>query len=171
MILPHCPDIVTFRGSKQPFGWLSNMAARYPIYYQGQEWPTAEALFQALRFTDPAARDRVRAAGNGFAAKMAAKSVLAEGIPHAIVPRTPADLDNMRVCVRLKADQHPDLARLLADTGDKVLVEDVSRRPVSDSNEFWGMRLAGGCWIGENHLGRTWMQVRAELGAGPPAAP
>lgn len=63
----------------------------------------------------------------------------------------------MEEIVRAKFTQHPELARQLLATGDKILVE--------------GNRWGDTCWgvdtrtgQGENHLGKILMKVREELG-------
>ena len=42
---------ISFTKVSLPFGWLGNMSP-FPILYEGKEWKTTEALFQALRFDD-----------------------------------------------------------------------------------------------------------------------
>ena len=89
-----------------------------------------------------------------------------------VEPRSSADLDNMRLVLRLKLQAHPSLASQLLATGSARLVEDCSRR-AKGSGLFWGAALRNGQWVGENWLGRLWMELRDSLrhhGSGHAAA-
>ena len=57
------------------------------------------------------------------------------------------------VC-RAKFMQNPNLARLLIETGDAILIE----------GNTWGDRVWGVCdGVGENRLGRILMRIRSEM--------
>jgi predicted NAD-dependent protein-ADP-ribosyltransferase YbiA (DUF1768 family) len=77
-------------------------------------------------------------------------------------PDGETDLEMMRLCLRLKIEQHEDLKKLLLATGDKVIVEDCSARPRGDAF-YWGWANINGQWVGENWLGRLWMDLRDNL--------
>jgi ribA/ribD-fused uncharacterized protein len=156
---------VTFTKVKKPHGWLGNMAP-FPVHYLGLEWRTTEALFQALRFDDPAIREEIRAQRSPMAAKMAARRHPERMV---VVPGSPRDLESMELCLRLKLEQHPHLQEELLRTGDEIIIEDVTRRSTAGRHLFWGMALRDGEWVGENHLGRLWMRLRAELRHRSPA--
>ncbi len=79
-----------------------------------------------------------------------------------VEPRSPADLDNMRLVLRLKLQAHPALRRQLLATGAARLVEDCSSR-AKGSGLFWGAALREGRWVGENWLGRLWEEQRVSL--------
>lgn len=81
-----------------------------------------------------------------------------------VVPMSEADLDHMRLVLNLKVEQHPELRHLLIQTGDALIVEDCTRRQ-RGSGLFWGAALIDGEWVGNNWLGRLWMELRAELSA------
>lgn len=40
-----------------------------------------------------------------------------------------------------------------------VIIEDCSSKKAS----LWGAKFIGGVWVGENLLGKLWMEYRAEL--------
>lgn len=149
---------VTFAKVKLPNGWLGNMAP-YPVHYDGQQWPTTEHLFQALRFTDPNIREIIRQIPSPMGAKLHAKSM---PDTMAIQPLSEQDLDNMRLCLRLKIEQHPELKTALVATGDAIIIEDVTSRQNRPGNHlFWGMALqSDGTWKGTNTLGNLWMELR-----------
>jgi ribA/ribD-fused uncharacterized protein len=149
---------IAFTKIHLPFGWLGNMS-RHPLVFDGRTWPTAEHLFQALRFDDDSLREAIRSRRNPFAAKLLAKANAAR---MTITPCSPQDVANMRQVLRLKLKQHPDLRELLLATGDEEIVEDCTRRPHGNAL-FWGAALRDGAWVGENRLGRLWMRLREEL--------
>jgi len=152
---------IAFTGVHKPYGWLGNMSP-HPVRWLGLDWPRAEHLFQALRLPEGhPSREMIRQTANPMIAKR-----LARAIPESQLrfPRlSEQDLESMRLVLRLKFAQHPDLAASLLSTGDTHLVEDCSSRP-HGSGLFWGAKAAGnGGWIGENRLGRMLMDLRAEL--------
>lgn len=142
-----------------PYGWLGNMSA-HPVIWQGKEWRTAEAAFQAMRFDDPAIREELRAIMSPMGVKMRTKKLkhrmTIQPDHSAFVER---DLRNMAKVLQLKLDCNPDLVPLLLETGDREIIEDVTARP-RGSSLFWGKALVDGAWIGEGHLGRLWAEVR-----------
>lgn len=149
---------VTFTKVTLPYGWLSNMSP-HPIVYEGQEWRTAEALFQALRFADADVREAIRAARSPMTAKMVAKRHKQLRV---VEPMGAKDLGNMRLCLRLKLSQHAELQAKLRATGDAAIYEDCTSRGRRGSNLFWGaMRVPGG-WEGQNWLGRLWEGLSAQ---------
>ena len=148
-------DMIMFRKVRAPYGWLSNMSP-HPI----QEYRTAEALFQASRFDDPKIQAEIRACTSPMAAKMTAKRHAEKMI---IAPRSEKDLMLMRRIVRLKMGSHLALVSQLLTTGSRLIVEDVSSRP-NESGLFWGAMInSGGFLVGQNWLGRIWMELRDEL--------
>lgn len=140
---------------KEPFGWLGNMSP-YPVVWEGLTYLTNEALFQSLRFDDHAIREAIRAQKSPMSAKFVAKREKARMV---VKPLSEQDLDNMRLCLRLKIEQHPDLRAMLLDTGEEDIVEDCTKRP-RGSGLFWGAANKDGVWNGENWLGRLWMERR-----------
>ncbi len=80
-----------------------------------------------------------------------------------ITPTSEQDLENMRMVCRLKLEQHPELKELLKSTGDQLIVEDVTSRAKSGRNSFWGAYLHENQWVGNNSLGKIWMDLRKEL--------
>lgn len=169
------PDIVAFTKVALPGGFLQNMSP-HPVEFGGREWRTTEALFQALRFCDmvngepklnpdgslvpnrPDIVTNIWRQKSPMAAKMVTKSVRDQMV---VQPLSRQDMGNMRLALRLKVEQHPELARLLDETGEAVLIEDCSNR-MGGSGLFWGAALMPwGRWLGENHLGKLWMELRA----------
>ena len=149
---------INFTKSKLPYGWMGNMSP-YPIKFGDETYRTTEALFQALRFSDNDIKELIKAEKSPMGAKFVAKSRVDQ---MTIKQLSDADVDNMRLCVRLKVIQYPNLLKELLETGDVLIVEDVTNRGDKGSNTFWGAMLVGEEWIGQNILGKIWMQVRKE---------
>ena len=76
-------------------------------------------------------------------------------------PLSADDVNNMRVCLKLKVEQHPELRDRLLATGDAEIIEDCSKRK-RGSGLFWGAALEEGVWEGANMLGKLWMELRDE---------
>ncbi len=146
----------------EEFGALGNMS-RHPIEH-GVLWPRAEHLFQALRLSSPVLREEIRAISNPMAAKMRAKKLMKERPEELLVtPLSKEDVTNMRIVLRLKVEQHPEVWELLLSTGERLIVEDATRRQ-RGSGLFWGAALQeNGEWKGKNILGALWMELRQAL--------
>src|SRR6185369_13847450 len=150
--------MILFKRVRDPYGWLSNMSP-HPV----GEYRTAEAYFQAQRFSDLGIQKEIRDCTSPMAAKMTAKRHARRMV---IIPRSEEDLELMRLTVRLKVGQHSDLLRMLLATSNQILVEDVSSRP-NESGLFWGAILqSDGTLNGLNWLRRIWMDLRDELQGG-----
>lgn len=151
---------IAFTKVKLPFGWLGNMSA-FPIIYEEKEYLTTEALFQALRFTNrPDIQELIRLEKSPMSAKLVAKGkieLMDENILY-----SEKDIDNMRLCLKLKLEQHPELKEQLKATGDTIIIEDCSNRP-HGSGLFWGAEKTENGWNGKNILGVLWMELRDKL--------
>lgn len=150
--------VVAFTKVAAPYGWLGNMS-KFPITYQERVWPTAEHLFQALRFQcGHPIQEEIRVIPSPMAAKMRAKH---NSVLMVVRPRSPEDVSAMELVLVLKLEQHPALVDQLLATGDAVLVEDITKRRASESAVFWGARKTETGWEGENQLGKLWTALRA----------
>jgi ribA/ribD-fused uncharacterized protein len=149
--------VIAFTKVKLPFGWLSNMAP-YALPYEGKVWPTAEALFQALRYDDEEIRERIRSQRSPMAAKFVARNKDTHP-KRTVVPKTERDVENMRQVLRLKFTHYPKLRRALINTYPYDIIEDCARR----GDTFWGAKLVDGQWWGDNVLGNLLMDLRDEL--------
>lgn len=135
--------------------------APYALTFEGKEWRTSEALFQARRFAvDDPIREEIRQQGSPMAAKMLAKTHVERMI---IKPQSEDDLKLMAEILRLKVDSHPVLKQWLLETGDAEIIEDCTKRQ-RGSGLFWGAALQEDqTWKGSNYLGKLWMLVRNDL--------
>jgi ribA/ribD-fused uncharacterized protein len=151
--------VIAFTKSKLPFGWCGNMSP-FPIEFGGKSWRTTEALFQALRFEDETIREEIRAEKSPMAAKFVAKRNVDQ---MTVEQLSEQDVENMRLMLKLKVEQHPELKEQLLATGEDLIVEDCTRRGRRGSNLFWGAVLEDGEWEGKNILGKLWMELRTKL--------
>lgn len=158
-------DVISFTKVRGSYGWLSNMSP-HPITIGPKglsvRWPTAEHLFQALRFPAGAPqREAIRETRSPMTAKRTAHLLRASSI---VVPHSAQDLDNMREVLALKMEGYLHLKAQLLATRDLKIHEDVSAR-VSPGALFWGARFDVGsqAWIGTSWLGRLWMEQRARI--------
>lgn len=153
-------EVIGFTKTKLPYGWLGNMSP-YPLEFGGKQWRTSEALFQALRFKDIAIQELIREEKS----PMSAKFVMKANAEHITTePHSEKDVNNMRMCLILKLEQHPLLIEELINTGNKTIIEDVTARGDKGGNCFWGAMLVEGedgfHWVGKNTLGLLWMELR-----------
>lgn len=152
-------EVIAFTSVKLPYGWLGNMSP-YPIKFGEDTYRTTEALFQALRFKDNDIKALIREEKSPMGAKLVAKGRVSEMYVKQLSDK---DIMNMKMCLKLKLLQHPNLVTELLETGDKVIIEDVTKRGDKGSNLFWGAMLVDEKWVGENTLGKLWMGLRKEL--------
>ena len=129
-------EVIGFTKVALPYGWLGNMSP-YPLDFGGVSWRTSEALFQALRFTDNEIKELIRAEKSPMGAKFVMKAnkefITTE-------PHSEKDVINMKMCLIIKLQQHPQLIQELVATGDKIIIEDVTARGDKGGNLFWGAR-------------------------------
>lgn len=148
--LPTMAEVIRFYRQHDPWGEFSNFAG-FPIKLDGQRWATTEHYFQAQKFADPEAQERIRQAkGPGDAARLGRR-----------LPGLRSDWEQVKDEVMLRAlrakfTQHAKLGQLLLSTGDAELVEHTR------NDSYWG---DGGDGSGKNRLGQLLMQLRDELRA------
>ena len=128
------------------YAFLSNFY-EHPITEGGITFPSNEHYFQAMKVLDPIDRVIISKAGTPGRAKRLGRSVQLRSDWEEI------KLSVMENALRLKfAD--PELAAMLKATGDEELVE----------GNWWNDTYWGVCnGVGQNHLGKLLMKIRAEL--------
>lgn len=150
--------MIKFTKVSLPYGWLGNMAP-FPVMYNGKKWLTIEALFQALRFENEKIIEEIRLEKSPMGAKMKSKK---HKLLYVVEPMSEKDLENMRMCVRLKLEQHPRLVGQLLATNDQLICEDIGKRN-GERHKFWGAKEIKGVWEGKNMMGKIWMELRTQL--------
>jgi hypothetical protein len=147
---------------KDEHGWISCMAP-HTVMYNGTLYRTPEALFQSLRFhKHPEIQKELWDARSPMGVKMIARKHQVKLNRVGKWDEAPEDLVWMKQVLTLKLEQHPELHQMLIDTGNATIIEDCTSHD-RESARFWGMVLKDGNWIGENILGKLWMELRNEL--------
>lgn len=131
--------------------FFSNFSS-FMVHWRGVDWQTNEHAYQAAKFTDLAIIEEIRSARSAHDALKIAHAHSNSEISN----WDDIKLEIMEGIVRAKLAQHPYVQRKLLETGDAEIVEN------SPIDSFWGR---GPDWQGENHLGKIWMKLRAELRA------
>ena len=152
--------VISFTKVDLPYGWLGNMSP-FKIKYNEKEWLTGEALFQSLRFDDEEIKENIRIQKSPMGAKFVAK---AEKNQDKIIvkPMSDKDIENMKMCVRLKVKQNPIIKEKLIKTKEFELIEDIGLRN-GERHLFWGAKKINSEWVGNNMMGKIWMELREEL--------
>ncbi len=149
---------VWFKKVAEKYGWMGNMAP-YPIMYNGKVWLTSEALFQGMRYNDEEIKEIIRKEKSPMGAKMKAKKYKDQMV---VVPMSPQDVENMRKCVKMKFDQHPQLKKELMNTKGAYIYEDIGNRN-GERHKFWGAKkISENEGDGQNIMGRILMELRDE---------
>lgn len=147
--------ILFYMPNEVPYGCFSNFY-RAPLNVDGDVWPTSEHFFQAAKFfkTDPAWSSEIfNAKTPGEAAKKGRDRA------HPLHPSWEAIKDDvMRAAVLTKFTQHPELQKILLNTGDAVLVEHTT------NDCYWAD--GGSVGKGKNMLGIILMEVREAIQSG-----
>lgn len=157
--------ISDFRG---PYRWLSNfhLAA---VVYDGHTYPSTEHAYQAAKALDIQQRIKFmtsleQCALDDSLLSLEAYTVMTCAEAKRAGQKLPLraeweeiKLDVMRNVLYDKFQRHEDLKQKLLATGDEELVE----------GNTWGDRFWGVCnGVGENHLGKLLMELRAVLREG-----
>lgn len=142
----------------ETYGWMSNMSD-HPISYKNNIYPRNEHLFQCLRFSDLTIIEEIRNTKNPMSAKIIAKKNQDKMV---ISQCGNQDVENMRLCISLKLEQHPDVKEKLIETKDLFIYENVIKRS-GGNNFFWGGYFNGDDFVGMNWLGIIWMENRKIL--------
>jgi len=131
---------------------LSN-SSPYAVHYDGKRYPTAEHLFQCMKFLpyqpDIAEHIRIYSQHSDDAILEAAEYVDFERRDWNLVK-----VAKMEEVLYHKFTQHPSLQDMLASTRDIELIEDLPE------DSFWGGGRDG---RGRNEMGKALMRIRARL--------
>lgn len=129
---------------------LNNFSAN-AVEVDGVLYPTSEHAYQAAKCTDPEGKKEIIAARSPIFAKEVSNQKY----------KTAKDPDwnskklvVMESILRAKLNQHPEVRDALIRSGKEEIAED------SAVDAFWGRGKDG---KGENHLGKLWMKIRADL--------
>ena len=143
------PDAVYFQSRGFPeFRFMSNFHVA-PIEIDGRTFSTVEHYYQAKKATNDQDFDYIATGFSPGEARRRGRAIK----PHELWDS--AKLGVMEKACRAKFAQHPDLGKMLLETGDLELVE---YAPWGDT--FWGVDKN---YEGQNNLGKILMGIREEL--------
>ncbi|KAF9142208.1 hypothetical protein BG015_001007 [Linnemannia schmuckeri] len=145
-------DSINFYRQGDAYGEFSNFYYA-PITIDGLEWPTTEHYFQAQKFAHLEDKQYVELVRTSKTPSDAAKLGRKRSFP--LRPDWEEIKDDvMRDCVLQKFLQHPDLTKVLLDTGKRYLNEHTR------NDRYWA---DGGDGTGKNMLGIVLMETRAKI--------
>ncbi|KAJ2917469.1 hypothetical protein MD484_g2902, partial [Candolleomyces efflorescens] len=150
-------SVISFNlGTGDPSNCLLNQSP-FAVVYQGREYPTAEHLFQAMRFIDqyPPLAEQIRMKQD-FRDLKPFVDAYAEQFGRADWDEVV--LDKLEEVTMLKFHQHPELKHFLSGTGTRLLVY---------SDEEDGVLGSGEGRSGRNEFGKALMRVRERFRQGP----
>lgn len=118
------------------------------VTLDGLQYPSVEHAYQAAKTNDAQERKKIRSLNKASQAKSAGKKVMLRPDWERV------KLKVMEELVTEKFTKHPELRKLLLETGNHELVE----------GNHWGDTFWGVCkGKGHNHLGKILMKVRAKI--------
>ncbi|HRO67227.1 MAG TPA: NADAR family protein [Pseudobdellovibrionaceae bacterium] len=141
--------VVDFYSAREPYGEFSNFAL-YPIFLDGQWWPTSEHYYQAHKYEDAKLIEWVRSAPTP-------KEAAARGRDPTVPKRSDWDLKKdevMEKAVTEKFRHYPALQELLLSTGSAQIYEHTAK------DCYWG---DCGDRTGRNKLGLLLEKIRGQL--------
>jgi ribA/ribD-fused uncharacterized protein len=142
--------ITSFRGE---YDFLSNFYPS-PVEMDGAVYPTVEHAFQAAKTHDPDQRPAFQNAKTPSGAKQMGRKIKRR------MDWFNVSLVIMESLVRQKFTKYTDLRSKLLSTSDAPLIEGNTWRD-KFYGAIWDSKKSE--WVGENHLGRILMKIRAEL--------
>ena len=157
--------VIGIRKVKESYGWMGNMG-KCKLIENRKVYKSSEGLFICKRFDDEEIREYLRLEDNGG---MRVKMLSKKFRDKMVVERcSEEDVKNMRDVIRLKLDSYEwmrdELRKLKKVYSEVFIYEDVSKRSKKGNNIFWGGYFdESGEFIGENMLGKIWMEELGKL--------
>jgi N-glycosidase YbiA len=133
-----------------PYGCFSNFSA-HKFRLENTIWRTTEHYFQAMKFYPN--WDHINAIRAMPSPMQAAKAGRSRARPLRTDWEEVKD-DIMRQAVLAKFEQHPEIAKILLETGDEEIIENTTK------DHYWGCGSTG---TGKNMLGIILMETRQIL--------
>ena len=112
-------------------------------------YPTLEHAFQAQKFLNEETREQIRLAMSPLVAFR-----IGRNSPGKREDWNEVKLNVMYELLKEKVEQHEEVKQKLLETGEQEIIEE------NPNDSFWGN---GNDELGENHMGKLLMKVRAEL--------
>lgn len=126
------------------------------IELNGMVFPTVEHAYQCQKYSDKNIVEEIRGAVSPLKAWEVSSKYKNFQIPE--FKKEDYKLEVMGKLMKLKVEQHIDVREALINSGNFKIVKHIVTYPPGDG--FWDDGEDGN---GENHIGRLWMEIRAEL--------
>lgn len=139
---------IYFKYSTGPYGRLHNFSP-FRVIIGDNYYSTSEHLYQSLKYLD---KDKQKLIRNQSSPKQAA--TIGRSLNGIREDWSLVKLDAMKFVLYAKLISNLSLARKLIETGNTEIIE------LSNYDTFWGKNGKG---MGENNLGKLWMQIREEI--------
>jgi ribA/ribD-fused uncharacterized protein len=146
--------LVDFYSRSQPYGEFSNFAL-FPVFVDGQWWPTSEHYYQAMKYDSKDLIEWVRTAPDPMTAANRGRD---KNVPKRTDWEQVKDVA-MEKAVKDKFTRYPELRALLLSTGEARLYEH------TENDCYWG---DCGNRTGQNKLGLLLEKIRRDLAQGHP---
>lgn len=154
-------EVAGFLYTADTFGMFSNMNPNFPLRVAGHDVPATENYYQAMRFPHlPDFQKQILEQDKPIAAKRLAYTRIAE----ARTDWLQVNIAVMRHALRVRYGHFAaEMADAFRMTGDRPIVE------ISKRDAFWGAKPEGDLLVGQNILGRLWMELRLEVALHDPS--
>ncbi len=141
---------INFYRTSDPYGEFSNFYKAI-IEIDKNKYSTTEHYFQAMKYNhNPEYFEKIK---NAYSPSEAAK--LGRSRKYPLRTDWEKVKDNiMMIALKAKFNQHPNLKKILINTGNAILVEHTK------NDSYWG---DGGDGTGKNMLGKSLMILRSEF--------
>lgn len=159
-------DIIEYYPAEQTIGFTSTAAewgifsnfAKTPMMVNGIKFACVEQMFHYIRLNSETERAEYLKVSPGMALKMKAKAFKKRGVERSDWREIAVDV--MRFCLNHKYQASAEFRKILADSGDKYIVEDESNR--KKKPDSWGAVLDAVTseYYGKNIMGRILMELR-----------
>lgn len=138
----------------EPEFYVFSNFSSFAVEWKGKSYMTVEHAYHSEKFLDESLKEQIRNQTSAHQAYMLAQELRKNNLR--------SDWDDvkyeiMKGIIRVKVEQHPYVQEKLLDSGNRTLIED------SPVDSFWGR---GPDHVGQNSLGKIWMEVRDELRKG-----
>lgn len=134
----------------------------HTIEIDGVVYPTLEHAYQCARYTDTKIISEI------LQAKSPVKAwEVSSEYKHLQIPEFKNEEHKLKVMeklMRLKAEQHEEIRKMLIGSGDLEIVKHIVTYPPGDG--FWDDGENG---KGLNHIGKIWMKIRSDFTASSPS--
>jgi len=149
-------EVIRFYLTNRKYGWMSNLYPA-PILVEGRYYGSSEHYYQAGTPKDPKISIWIAIAPTPILAMKAGRFISRDRNKRNLDPEWESKkVPRMRVALRAKFRQNPELREKLLNTGDAIIYEETRDR-------FWGTGKDG---TGKNWHGVLLMETREWLRSG-----